>query len=172
MLVYMQVIDAPSQKSKFEQLYLRYRGLMYYVAEQILHNPQDAEDAVHNAFLYIAENMQKISDPACPKTKSYIVTIAESKAIDLYRKKQRHPQLPWEEETVGMTVEHTEAHTIAACIAKLPSRYRVVLLLKYSHGYTGREIGKLMGITAANADKLLQRAKAKLEILCKEEGLL
>lgn len=108
----------------------------------------------------------------CPKTKSYIVTIVESKAIDIYRRKQRHPQLPWEEETVGMTVEHTEAHTIAACLTKLPTRYREALILKFSHGYTSREIGKLMGITTVNVDKLIQRAKAKLEILCKEEGLL
>ena len=108
----------------------------------------------------------------CPKTKSYIVTIVESKAIDIYRKKQRHPQLLWEEETVGFSVEYTDSHTIAACMAKLPARYREVLLLKYAYGYTCREIGRLMGISAVNADKLLQRAKAKLERLCKGEGLL
>ena len=157
---------------KFEQIYLRYRNLMYYVAEQILHNPQDAEDAVHNAFVYLAENLQKISDPMCPKTKSYVATIVESKAIDIYRKKQRHPQVPWEEETVGISVEYTQGHTIAACMGQLPARYREALTLKYTHGYTSKEIGKLMGITAANAEKLIQRAKAKLEILCREEGLL
>lgn len=163
---------AHENKSKFEQLYAQYRNLMYYVADSILHNPQDAEDAVHNAFVYLAENLNKISDPVCPKTKSYIVTIVESKAIDIYRKKQRHPQLPWEEETVGFSVEYTDSHTIAACMAKLPARYREVLLLKYAYGYTCREIARLMGISAVNADKLLQRAKAKLERLCKEEGLL
>ena len=157
---------------KFEQIYLRYRNLMYYVAEQILHNPQDAEDAVHNAFVYLAENLQKISDPMCPKTKSYVATIVESKAIDIYRKKQRHPQVPWEEETVGISVEYTQGQTIAACMGQLPARYREALTLKYAHGYTSKEIGKLMGITAANAEKLIQRAKAKLEILCREEGLL
>lgn len=168
----MQSGATQENKSKFEMLYDQYRGLMFYVADCILHNTQDAEDAVHNAFVYLAENLNKISDPVCPKTKSYIVAIVESKAIDIYRKKQRHPQLPWEEETVGFSVEYTDSHTIAACMAKLPARYREVLLLKYAHGYTGREIGKLMGISAVNADKLIQRAKVKLEILCKEEGLL
>jgi len=157
---------------KFEQIYLRYRNLMYYVAEQILHNPQDAEDAVHNAFVYLAENLQKISDPMCPKTKSYVATIVESKAIDIYRKKQRHPQVPWEEETVGFSIDHTEGHTISACMGQLPARHREALMLRYAYGYTAKEIGKLMGITPANAEKLIQRAKAKLEILCREEGLL
>lgn len=161
-----------NQNEKLGLIYARYGNLMYYVADSILHNSQDAEDAVHNAFLYLAENLNKISDPECPKTKSYVVTIVESKAIDIYRKKQRHPLLPLEEEALGFFAEYTDAHTIAACMGKLPARYREALLLKYACGYTGREIGKLMGISSANADKLLQRAKAKLEILCKEEGLL
>ena len=168
----MQSGATQENKSKFEMLYDQYRSLMFYVADCILHNTQDAEDAVHNAFVYLAENLNKISDPVCPKTKSYIVTIVESKAIDIYRKKQRHPQLPWEEELVGFSVEYTDSHTIAACLVKLPARYREVLLLKYTHGYTSREIGKLMGVSTVNADKLIQRAKVKLEILCKEEGLL
>lgn len=38
---------------------LQYRGLMYHVAYEILHNEQDAEDAVHHAFVKIAENIKK-----------------------------------------------------------------------------------------------------------------
>ena len=63
--------------------------LFYAVAYRILNNASDAEDAVHDAFIKIAENMKKISDPVCPKTQSYVVTIVENKAIDLYRRKQR-----------------------------------------------------------------------------------
>ncbi|MGN0335849.1 MAG: hypothetical protein ACI4DV_09385 [Lachnospiraceae bacterium] len=31
----------------FEILYYRYQGLMFHVANEILHNEYDAEDAVH-----------------------------------------------------------------------------------------------------------------------------
>ena len=96
MLVYLAVIDEPAQKTKFETVYHRYRGLMYYVAYRILNNASDAEDAVHDAFIKIAENIKKISDPVCPKTQSYVVTIVENKAIDLYRRKQRRGALPLE----------------------------------------------------------------------------
>ena len=89
MLVYLAVIDEPAQKTKFETVYHQYRGLMYYVAYRILNNASDAEDAVHDAFIKIAENIKKISEPVCPKTQSYVVTIVENKAIDLYRRKQR-----------------------------------------------------------------------------------
>lgn len=51
MLLYLQMLETPEEKSLFEQIYLEYRGLMYHVAYEILHNDQDAEDAVHQAFV-------------------------------------------------------------------------------------------------------------------------
>ena len=104
MLIYLQMFDTPKDRSKFEQLYLEYRGLMFYVADQILHSEPDAEDAVHQAFLSVAENIEKIGDPSCPKTKSYLVTIAENKAIDLYRRRKRHPMVGLDEELQGVPV--------------------------------------------------------------------
>ena len=88
MLVYLQMIETPQQQSAFEEIYLAYRALMFHIANNILQNDEDAEDAVHNAFVVIAENIEKIEEPVCPKTKGYVVTIVESKAIDIYRKKR------------------------------------------------------------------------------------
>ena len=167
MLVYLAVIDEPAQKSKFEMVYHRYRGLMYYVAYRILNNAEDAEDAVHDAFIKIAENMKKISDPVCPKTQSYVVTIVENKAIDLYREKQRRNVLPLAEEYIGAApaaeIERLAARdTLAAAIASLPPRYRSVLLLRYDCGYSNAEIANILDTTAPNVRKLIQRAKEKL----------
>ena len=39
---------------------------MFYIAQNILHNVEDAEDAVHNAFVKIAENIDKIKDAISP----------------------------------------------------------------------------------------------------------
>lgn len=89
MLIYLQMLESPEEKSILEQIYLEYRGLMYHVAYEILHNEQDAEDAVHHAFVKIAENIKKITDPVCPKTHSYVVTIVEHQAIDQYKKGDR-----------------------------------------------------------------------------------
>ena len=60
MLLYLQMLETPEEKSLFEQIYLEYRGLMYHVAYEILHNDQDAEDAVHQAFVKTVENIKKI----------------------------------------------------------------------------------------------------------------
>ena len=50
LVYYLQKLDTPEEKIRFEQIYLNYRGLMYHVADGILHNRQDSEGAVHNAY--------------------------------------------------------------------------------------------------------------------------
>ena len=172
MLIYLQMIETPDERSKFEQIYLEYRDTMYAVAYKILHNESDAEDAVHQAFVKVAENIQKINEAKCPKTKSFVVTIVENRAIDVYRRKNRHPSVPFNETHVGIAVEPAGTDGLAACIARLPARYRQVILLKYRHGYSIKEIAQILGISLSNASKLEQRAKAKLEQLCKEAQIL
>ena len=79
-LIYLQMLETDADKSKFERIYVQYRGLMLRVANSILHNEQDAEDTIHQAFLAILNNLDKISAVDCPETQSYIVIITEHKA--------------------------------------------------------------------------------------------
>lgn len=172
MVACLLMLETAEDKSKFEKIYLRYRKMMYAVAYDILRNERDAEDAVQNAFLKIAENLEKIFDIECTKTKSYIVTIIENQAIDLYRRKKRHADVPFDEECAGMQMEYKGTNELAGCMARLPAHYREILLLRYSHGYGTEEIGRIMGVSPCYVSTLLQRAKKKLELLCKEEEIL
>jgi RNA polymerase sigma-70 factor (ECF subfamily) len=63
------MIDTLEDKHKFEIIYEAYREELYNIANDILHNSHDAEDAVHHGFLKLAENILKIGDPKCHKTK-------------------------------------------------------------------------------------------------------
>ena len=172
MIIYLQMLETPEEKSKFEQLYLEYKGLMFHVAYEILHNEQDAEDAVHQAFVKIAENIKKIDDPICPKTHSYVVTIVENKAIDQYRKQQKHQTVELIDDIQGTNAHYEGDNDLTQCILKLPARYREMILLRYHHGYSVREIAGMMGISLPAAIKLDQRAKQKLKKLCEEAGIL
>ena len=143
---------------------------MFHVANSILHNEQDAEDAIHQAFLKIAENIQKIDQPVCPKTQGYVVTIAENKAIDQYRRRIKHPLVEMDDEVPGVSPVYEGENTLTACILKLPARYREMILLRYYHGYSVKEIAAMMGISFSAASKLDQRAKKKLKDLYEKEG--
>ena len=143
---------------------------MFCAANEILHNEHEAEDAVQQAFVKIAENLGKISDELSTKTKAFVVTIAENTAIDRYRKLKRHGSCELCEQSCGIEAE--SANELVNCILKLPARYRQFILLKYYHGYSTREIAHVLGMSSAAASKTAQRAKQRLEQLCKEAGLL
>ena len=170
MLVYALTIVKPADRPKLERLYLEYRSVMFCAANEILHNEHEAEDAVQQAFVKIAENLDKVLDELSNKTKAFVVTIAENTAIDRYRKLKRHGDCELCEEACG--IEANSADELVSCILKLPARYRQFILLKYYHGYSTREIAKLLGMSSAAASKTAQRAKQRLEQLCKEAGLL
>ena len=108
----------------------------------------------------------------CHKTKSYLVTIIYSRAIDIYRKRTAHPTLDLDSAwNVGQEDDYAD-NSLAGCILRLPEKQRSIIILKYAQGLSNKEIGKLLGMTQANVRKTEQRAKEKLEQYCKEEGLL
>lgn len=171
MILYLSIIETAEQQSKFEKIYLTYQGLMFHVANNILHNENDAEDAVHQAFLKIAENIAKVDDTDEAKLKRFVVIVTENSAIDLMRKIQRHATIPLDE-CLGIAATYDGENRVAKCIAKLPDRYSQVLFLKIDYGYSAKEIGKILGITEANAAKRFTRAKEMLAQRCKEEGII
>ncbi|MBR2490853.1 MAG: sigma-70 family RNA polymerase sigma factor [Ruminiclostridium sp.] len=172
MLVYLALIARPKERARFEELYTRYGGLMHHVAMGILGNEKDAEDAVHEAFLAMSRHMNKVGEVGDPRTKAYVVTIAQRKAIDLCRQRTRRPVTHLEEAGLGLTTVHETDNGLARCMLKLPDRDRQFVLLKFDQGYTTKEIADMMGLTLSAAYKVEQRAKARLETLCREEGLL
>lgn len=175
LLIYLAIIDSAENQSKFETIYYAYRDLMYYTANKILGDEKDSEDVVHDSFLKIIHILNKISIPTCPQTRALVVTITERTAIDLYRHRQRHTSVPFDEVYLGVparsgieAIESTD--TLAKAIATLPGHYREILLLKYAQGYSVKEIADILSLSQANVKKLIQRAKKKLETLLTEEG--
>lgn len=172
MLVFMSLIDTADDRTKFEKIYREYKFLLFNIANNVLNNPQDAEDAVHSAFVKIAENIEKVTEAVCPKTKAFAVTIVENTAIDLYRKKKHMADLEPFENWPGAEINLDNSTVLAHCMGRLPARYRQMILLKYVYGFSSKEAAKLMNITGSNAIKLDQRAKQKFRQLCQEEGVM
>lgn len=171
MMIYLQMIGTEAHRSKFEQIYTQYHGLMYHVAYRLLQHPQDAEDAVHHAFVTIAEHIGKIEEPG-PRTKSYVAIIAEHKALDILRKRYRHGETVLDETVTGAEIEYTGDDPLTRCINRLPVNQRHVIWLKYHYGYDLREIARMLNLSHAAAIKTDQRAKAKLkELLAREEDI-
>lgn len=61
-------------ETKFEVIYERYKGLMFYTANSVLGDTRDSEDIVHDAFLKIIEIIDEIDDPKSPQTRYLTVS--------------------------------------------------------------------------------------------------
>jgi RNA polymerase sigma-70 factor (ECF subfamily) len=57
-------------------------------------------------------------------------------------------------------------------MAKLPERHRTILIMRYHYGFKVKEIARQLSMTEGTARSAVARAKAKLEEICRREGLL
>lgn len=168
MLIYLEMIETENDKEKFEQLYYKYRNLMYYVAHEVTKNQHDAEDAVQQAFLSIIENLEKVDSVSSSRTRSFVSIIAEHKAVDIVRKRRPVLELVKAENELA-TYLPDDGDELLQAMAKLPKRYQNILLLHYHNGYSAHELSKMLGMSLSAVRKTIWRAKEALRKMLPEE---
>lgn len=164
---YLAFFETQEEKTEFENIYYKYRQDMYKIAFNILRNEHDAEDAVHEAFIKIADNIGKINKIPCQELKSYIVIIIRNVSIDFYRRNKKHAERISDiSEAVTDDTEIFEQYDyreLAETISRLPVIYKDVLFLRYIEGFSGKEISDMLGISTSAVWKRLERAKKMLK---------
>lgn len=177
--VYLALIDEPSDKEKFTEIYNHYRDMMHRRAMSILHNTVLAEEAVQESFLKIAKNISKISSPVCSKTASFIVIIVRNTSYDILRREKPDRNVSLDEEISAENIEMPDINEVLSTVGLnfilevingMDDKYRDALSLKYLYGYSNNEIAKLLGITEDNARMRIYRAKAILKAKLEENG--
>ena len=172
MLVYLTMIETEEDKTLFEQVYLRYKGVMYRVAYDILHHKEDAEDAVHAAFESMAKNIEKISGVDCPKTYAYAVIIVERKAIDILRKNSHTVGTDFIEWEPGIEIPLPGDGALADALAQLKPSYREMILLHCAYGYKTDELAEMFDMKVDTVRKLIWRGKNILKKTLEKEGVI
>lgn len=169
MLIYLQMLETPDEQDRFEQFYYLYRDVMFLAADRLLHNVDDAEDAVHQAFISLIGIFGRITDIAAAETRALAVMIAQRRAVDIIRERDRLTEL--DEDALPATDLCMPGDSpLAAAISRLSPRYREALFLRYVFGYSTREFAPLLGVSSDSARKLLWRAKQRLKELLDEGG--
>lgn len=166
MLIYLNLIETEEEKNKFEQIYHMYRNIMFYVAKNILKDDYLSEDAVHNAFINIAENMKNISDVHSKRTKSYVVIIVRNISLNMLKKQKLIVELDEFIEIEGDD-HNLEDEVLAKLsfdfivdeIMKMPLIYKDVLYLSYVEDLRTLEISKLINVSNETVKKRLQRGR-------------
>ena len=175
--MYLSIVETEEQRSMVERLYIDQKQTMYHTAFAILKNKQDAEDAVHEAFLRIITNIDKLSDIGSEKIKSFVIIVVKNIAIDIYRKRQKNVivDVPEDDdadisEVERKVLESSEYDILNKVVGMLPETQRNVLILKYYHDMTTVDISAMLGVTASAVRTRICRAERKLAKLLEEEN--
>jgi RNA polymerase sigma-70 factor, ECF subfamily len=148
--------------SEFEQLYRDaapqlWRAIYGFVGGR----RQVAEDAVAEAFARAIEHADEIRSPL-----PWLYRTAFRLAVrELQREKRRPPQLP--EPAPG--IDPGEVHDVLKALGALSTNQRTAVLLHDEEGFTGPEVGRLLGISAATVRVHLFRGRRRLRALLGSE---
>ena len=168
--VCMTALESAEERRLFEDVYRACCGRMLALARRRLSTQADAEDAVQQSFLALAEHFSRLAKLPETQLEAYLVVTVERKCIDILRQQARRDGVPFDENTVLVTPPPC-GDPVADAMGRLPPRCREALLLRYGCGYSTRETASLLELSFAAAQKLLQRAKAALRQELEKEGL-
>lgn len=168
--------------SKVEALYLKYNRILYNIAYRILNNHQLAQEAVQVSFIKIIENIVKIEEIDCNKTKAFLVIICRNISINIYNK-QKHNNLllidDFDESIPDNSFNIDEQLINLEMLSLLKEKikmlyepYADIITLKYIFDYSEKEISKILDISEQNARVRLCRAKKSLiKLIQEDEGV-
>lgn len=163
-------LNEDDDKAKFQKLYIAYRQKMWYAANCVLSDEYLAEDAVHNAFIGISKNMDKIGDIESSKTFSYVITAAKNAAIDIVRKRANSSPIDIgdlyglsDTDSSSFSEKFEAEDALLAALKNIPEVYRDVLFYLTSENMTEKEIASLLGRKAGTVHQQVRRARILLK---------
>lgn len=153
----MSLIDTET----FIELIQEYTPNLYRLALGILHNKEDAEDAVAEAVLKAYEKMHTLKDAG--KFRPWIMRIAANEAKRIYAKRKKSTPVGNPEEY--MPEFQDGRHELWELVSGLEGAYREVVILYFYEQFSVKEIGGILHIPEGTVKSRLHRAKQRLREL-------
>ena len=172
MLAIFLTIEDDADRSLAEQLYLTYKDRMYRIAFSVLHNKEDAEDAVMDAVINIVKHISMFRGNNRNKTESLIVIIIRNVSINRYHYNEHRTtadineyvdSIPDDTNPADSIIESEDYETLLKQIRTLEPIYRDVLLMKYLYEYENSLIAEMTGVSETTVRVRLMRAKVLLK---------
>lgn len=149
------------------ELYDRYQGVMYGLAMRITNDAGLAQDAVQEAFIGVWRNAARYAEGRA-SVRTWILSIAHHRAIDLVRRRRPTTPLPEFEDATSEpaltapdvwpeVVRADDAVAVRRAMDTLPEPQREAIEMAYFGGLTQTEI-------AARADVPLGTVKSRVRL--------
>lgn len=161
--------DRDSFRSIYEKNYLK----MYHVAYSRLQHPEDAENAVHDSFVKLAERYEKYRHLDTDKMTALCIVIAQNTSIDILRKRGHYSDRNIDdvlaEQEGHCDPEEDEKANFLERIQMLSEPLKQTLILKYYLELKNKEIAAVLNIPPASVEMRLYRARKLLREVLEDD---
>jgi RNA polymerase sigma-70 factor (ECF subfamily) len=160
----------------FEELVRRHEQRVYRTMMGILRDPDTAQDAVQDAFLKAFKHIRDFQGRS--KFVTWLMTISRNAAIQLLRDREEIDNLDegdaeeevfrprqiraWQENPEELYSKSEVRELVERELLKLPSKYRVVIMLRDIEQLPASEICEILGLSLPGVKARLFRARLML----------
>ena len=149
------------------ELYDRYSPKIYGSALRLLASDTDAEDVVHDVFVGLPQALHTFEGRG--SFEGWLRRIGTRVALMRLRRRKLMAEVALDDgeprHNPSPADEWAERLTLEQAFARLPSKLRVVVVLKEIAGYSHPEIAEMERISVANSKSRLSRARKRLRSL-------
>jgi RNA polymerase sigma-70 factor, ECF subfamily len=162
------MVDVNSRRDTFERLLEQYRDKVFRLAWSILGNQASAEDAAQDVFLKIWTALPGFRGESSVST--WIYAIARNTCLTRRQRESAHPTVELDETIAGP--EPASDADLRRLIARLPEKYRDVLVLFYLEDRSYEQVAEALDLPIGTVKTNLHRAKKEIAALLprKENG--
>ena len=148
------------EKEKLIELYDEFFPDVQRLAFSFLKNKEDSMDAAQDVFVKLMRS-NVVLIPG--KEKMWLLKVTANECRDMLRKSRPTEELPED-----MVAEETDRE-VWELLSGLKPEDRAVIQLYYFDGYSVKEIGQILGITASGVSMRLLRARKRLRTILEDE---
>ncbi|MGB1103888.1 MAG: RNA polymerase sigma factor [Crocinitomicaceae bacterium] len=154
-------------KLAFKELYEATAPLFKGIAYRYLHDEAKAEDVLQETYIKIYKSIASYTGEG--NFEGWMKRILVNNCLNYIKKEKKfafdslngtpdQPDRPWDS-----VIEHLSFEEIVGLIENLPTGYKAVFNMAVFEGYSHKEIGEALGITASASRSQLTKAKASLK---------
>lgn len=160
-------MNEPDAKPDIAAWFDRYHDQLLRFLARGLSDQADAQDLAQEVFLRIL----RVEDPDLIRhPRAYLYRVAVNVIQEWRLRNRRFPikddhdleQEPDEDEPLEQVEATERAQRLNAAVARLPARYRAVLMLRVNQGLTHKEVAEALDMTPRMVKRHLVKAYAKL----------
>ena len=148
------------EKEKLIELYDEFLPDVQRLAFSFLKNKEDSMDAAQDVFVKLMRS-NIVLIPG--KEKMWLLKVTANECRDMLRRSRPTEELPED-----MASQETDRE-VWELLSGLKPEDRAVIQLYYFDGYSVKEIGQILGITASGVSMRLSRARKKLRAILEDE---